>query len=380
MTRARSPETLAAQMMGWTDSGTGALIPPIQPATTFLRDPDNGYRRGFVYARNENPTAVPAEALLAALEGGREALLFGSGTAAAVALFLSLDPGDHVVAPRAMYYGLRAWLESSGARWGLQTSFVDMTDLAAVRDAVRPGRTRLLWAETPANPSWEVCDIAALAEIALRADAPLAVDNTVPTPVLTRPLGLGADVVLHSATKYLNGHSDVLAGALVTKRDDALWGRVREQRRAGGAVLGPFESWLLGRGMRTLHLRVRAACAAAMHLAAALERHPQVERVLYPGLPTHPGHLLAARQMEGGYGGMLSILVRGGAEAAVAAAGRVQVWKRATSLGGVESLVEHRHSIEGPRTTTPPNLLRLSVGIEAVGDLMEDLHDALQPT
>ena len=371
-------DTLLAQAGGGIDEVTGGVIHPIQPSTTFIRDPDNAYRRGFGYARDENPTYAPAETVLAALEGGAEALLFASGMAAATAVFQALDPGAHALVPRVMYWGLRKWLLETGTRWGLQVEGVDTTDTGAVRAALRPGGTRLLWLETPANPNWEVSDIAALAEIAHGAGALLAVDNTVPTPLLTRPLDLGADVVMHSATKYLNGHSDVLAGVLVTARRDEFWQRVHAIRHDQGAILGSFEAWLLARGMRTLHLRVRASCASAMHLATALQAHPQVERVLYPGLPTHRGHTLAARQMTGGFGGMMSVLVRGGEPAAIATAANVRVWKRATSLGGVESLIEHRASVEGAGSPVPTNLLRLSVGIEAWEDLLADLDQALR--
>jgi cystathionine gamma-synthase len=372
------PETLLAQAAGADDPASGGVIPPLQPSTTFLRDPDNAYRRGFDYARDRNPTYAPAEATLAALEGGAEALLFASGMAAATAVFQALRPGDHVLAPRVMYWGLRKWLLDSATAWGLEVTLVDTTEPGAVRAALRPGRTRLLWLETPANPTWEVSDIAALAELAHAAGALVAVDNTVPTPLLTRPLELGADLVMHSATKYLNGHSDVVAGALVAKRaDDELWARVRTVRHDQGAVLGSFEAWLLTRGLRTLHLRVRAACGNAMHLAAHLQHHPRVERVLYPGLPTHRGHTLAARQTRGGFGGMLSVVVRGGEAAALATAANVRLWRRATSLGGVESLIEHRASIEGPGSPAPPGLLRLSAGVEDAGDLIADLERAL---
>jgi len=372
------PETLLAQAAGIEDPATGGLIPPLQPSTTFLRDPDNAYRRGFDYARDRNPTYQPAEAVLAGLEGGAEALLFSSGMAAATAVFQALRPGDHVLAPQVMYWGLRKWLLETASAWGLAVELVDTTETQAVRAALRPGRTRLLWLETPANPTWAVSDIAALAELAHRAGALVAVDNTVPTPLLTRPLELGADLVMHSATKYLNGHSDVVAGALVTRHADAeIWSRIRAIRHDQGAILGPFEAWLLTRGLRTLHLRLRAACGNAMHLAARLQEHTLVERVLYPGLPTHKGHILAARQMQGGFGGMLSILVRGGEQAAIATAANVRLWKRATSLGGVESLLEHRASIEGQSSPAPANLLRLSAGVEDVADLIADLESAL---
>jgi cystathionine gamma-synthase len=252
-----------------------------------------------------------------------------------------------------------------------------MSDVDAVRAAVRPGVTRLVWVETPANPLWSLTDIAAVAEIAHAAGAVLAVDSTIATPVLSRPLGLGADIVMHSATKYLNGHSDVLAGSLTVARADALWESIRSVRVQHGGVLGPFESWLLQRGLRTLFPRVLWQSASALTLAERLSDHPGVAAVLYPGLPGFPGHELARRQMQGGFGGMLSVRVRGGAEAAIAAAAHVRLWKRATSLGGVESLVEHRASVEGPGSPVPGDLLRLSVGIEAVEDLWDDLSGAI---
>lgn len=371
------PATLLAQAGGAIDEATGGIVPPLQPATTFLRDPDNLYRRGFDYGRDANPAVRQVEDLLARLEGGAAALLFASGMAAATAIFRALPVGAHVVAPRVMYWGLRKWLQAEHATGRLAVEFVPMDDPDAVRAAVVPGRTALLWAETPANPTWVVSDLSALAAIARAAGARLAVDNTVPTPLLTRPLGLGADLVVHSATKYLNGHSDLLGGVIVAAAEDGLWQRLRALRHDEGAIMGAFEAWLLLRGLRTLAVRLRAQCGAAMHLAAALERHPRIERVLYPGLPTHKGHRLAARQMQGGFGGMLSILVHGGAEAAIATAARVELWKRATSLGGVESLIEHRASIEGPDTPAPPGLLRLSVGLEEPADLLADLERAL---
>lgn len=371
------PATLLAQAGGAIDEATGGIVPPLQPSTTFLRDPDNLYRRGFDYGRDANPAVRRVEALLARLEGGAAALLFASGMAAATAVVRALPAGAHLVAPRVMYWGLRKWLLAEHAAGRLAVEFVPMDELDAVRAALRPGRTALLWAETPANPTWVVSDLAALAELARSAGARFVVDNTVPTPLLTRPLALGADLVLHSATKYLNGHSDLLGGVIVAAAEDEFWQRLRALRHDEGAIMGAFEAWLLLRGLRTLAVRLRAQCGAAMHLAAALERHPRIERVLYPGLPTHKGHTLAARQMQGGFGGMLSILVRGGAEAAIATAARVELWKRATSLGGVESLIEHRASIEGPDTPAAPGLLRLSVGLEDPADLSADLEQAL---
>jgi cystathionine gamma-synthase len=375
--KAPHPATLAAQALGSTDASTGAVVLPIHPATTFLRDPDNQYRRGRSYGRADNPTYDQPQALLTALEGGAATLLFSSGMAAAAAVFQSLPRDAHVVAPRVMYWGLRSWLKNFAEAWGIAVDFVDATSLDAIRDAVRPDRTRLIWIETPANPLWSVTDIAGSAEIAHSAGALLAVDGTAATPVLTRPLALGADLVMHSATKYLNGHSDVIAGTLTTVREDAFWARLCTARSSGGAILGSFEAYLLLRGMRTLFPRVERACCSAQQIAEALSQNPRVLDVLYPGLPTHTGHAVAARQMTGGFGGMLSVRVHGGPEAAIAAAARVEIWKRATSLGGVESLIEHRASVEGADSPAPPDLLRLSVGIEDSGDLIADLESAL---
>lgn len=371
------PATILAQAAGAVDEATGGIAPPLQPSTTFLRDPDNRYRRGFDYGRDANPVVRQVETVVAALEGGRAALAFSSGMAAMTAVFRSLPPGSHVLAPKVMYWGLRKWLRDAAARGLLAVDLVDLDDLDRVRAALRPGVTKLLWAETPANPTWVVADLSALAALAHEAGATFVVDNTVPTPLLTRPLALGADLVVHSATKYLNGHSDLLAGLVVAGAEDERWAELRRIRHDEGAILGAFEAFLLLRGLRTLEVRLQRQCGSAMHLAAALDRHPRIERVLYPGLPTHKGHTLAARQMSGGFGGMLSILVRGGAEAAIATAAAVRVWKRATSLGGVESLIEHRASIEGPDSPAPPGLLRLSVGLEDPRDLLADLKRAL---
>lgn len=375
--RRHQPETLAAQALGWVDETTKAVVPPVHFSTTFLRDPDNQYRTGRSYARPKNPSFEQPEALLAALEGGEECITFASGMAAATAVFLALRPGDHVVAPRVMYWGLRKWLQTYASEWGLVVDFVDGASTDAIAAAVRPGRTKLVWIESPANPTWVITDIAAASDIAHRAGALLAIDSTVATPVLTRPLALGADIVMHAATKYLNGHSDVVAGALVTARKDEFWERIISVRANNGAILGSLEAWLLLRGMRTLFLRVERACRSAQRVAEHFADHPRVAGVLYPGLPGHPGHVIAARQMNGGFGGMLSIRAAAGEAAAIAAAARVKLWKRATSLGGVESLIEHRASVEGAGTPAPPDLLRLSVGIEDQGDLIEDLDQAL---
>ena len=364
--------------MGWIDPVTKAVVPPIHMASTYLRDEDNGYRSGRIYARADNPTFDQAEATLAALEGGAKALVFSSGMSAATACFLALAPGDHVVVPKVMYWSLRNWLANFATHWGLKVEFVDADRTDAIAAAVRPGATKLVWIETPANPTWSVTDIAAAADIAHRAGALLGVDSTVATPVLTRPIEFGADIVMHSATKYLNGHSDIIAGALVGARDDPHWAKLRTIRAELGTILGQTEAWLLMRGMRTLFPRVDWACRSAQSLAERLAAHPMVTEVLYPGLPSFAGHAVSLKQMTGGFGGMLSVRIKGGERAAIATAARVALWKRATSLGGVESLIEHRASIEGPGTPCPPDLLRLSVGVEDSGDLFDDLDQALR--
>jgi cystathionine gamma-synthase len=368
--------TIAAQALGAIDPATKAVVPPVHMATTFLRDPDNQYRAGLAYGRPDNATVRQAEGVIAALEGAKDALLFGSGMSAATAAVMALPEPSHIVASEVMYWAFRHWLTTEATRFGHQVEIADTSDLAAVRRAVKRGKTKLVWIETPANPLWTITDIAAVAEIAHRACARLAVDSTVATPVFTQPLALGADLVMHSATKYLNGHSDVIAGALAVGRADAWWARIKTLRTQHGLILGPFEAWLLMRGLRTLEARVRAAAESAVLLATWLRDHPRVAAVLYPGLQDHPGHAVATRQMRG-YGAMLSIRVRGGARAAIATAARVRLWKRATSLGGVESLIEHRASVEGKGSPCPPDLLRLSVGLEDAEDLFVDLDRAL---
>jgi cystathionine gamma-synthase len=364
--------TILAQALGAGDPTTRALVPPIHLSTTFIRDADNGYQSGFVYGRTDNATVRQVEAILATLEGAEAALLFSSGMAAATAVFLALEKPTHIIASQVMYWGFREWLTDIG-RYGHTLSFVDTSDLEAVQRAVRPGETGLFWIETPSNPLWTVTDIAAVSAIAHAAGALLCVDSTVSTPLITRPIEFGADLVVHSATKYLNGHSDVIAGAIAVAEDSDFWGRVQRVRAQIGSVVGPFEAWLLMRGMRTLDVRLREQSKTAARLAALLSNHPAVSSVLYPGLKTHPGHAIAARQMSGGFGGMLSIRMRGGESAAIEAASRVEVWQRATSLGGVESLIEHRASIEGAGTPCPSDLLRLSTGLEDMEDLYVDL-------
>jgi len=353
------------------------VVPPIHPATTYERDASNQLLSGRLYSRADNPNYDLVESLLAKLERGPAAAVFSSGMAAATAVFQALRPGDHVLIPQIQYWALRGWLTGWAVEWGLLVESVDMTDTARVQAAVRPGKTKLIWLETPANPSLEVSDITALAEIAHAAGARLAVDSTFATPVHSQPLALGADLVMHSATKYLNGHSDVIAGALITRQRDDFWAGCLRVRVQTGSVLGPFESWLLLRGLRTLHVRVPVQSGSALALARHFERHPKIVASLYPGLESFPGHAIASRQMHGGFGGMLALRVKGGAAGALELVSRVHLWKRATSLGGVESLIEHRATLEGPSSPTPPDLLRLSVGIEYTADLIADLEQAL---
>ena len=374
-----TPRTMAAQAMGKVDPLTRGVVPPIHVSTTYIRDEDNGYSTGFIYGRPDNETIREAESVLAMLEGAQAgALLFGSGMAAATAVFQALDPGDHIVASKVMYWALRNWLMTEAARWGLKVDFVETDDLARLKAAVRPGQTRLVWIETPSNPLWTITDIAAAAEIAHAAGARLAVDSTCASPYHTRPLSLGADIVMHAATKILNGHSDVVAGVLAAREEGAFWERIKTIRKGQGAILGPFEAYLLMRGLRTFHVRAERQAKSAMDLALRLSQHPKVARVLYPGLPQHPGHDIAVRQMENGFGFMMSVQVTGGEKAAIATAAHVRLWKRATSLGGVESLIEHRASIEGAGSPCPPDLLRLSTGIEDINDLFADLDAALK--
>jgi len=368
------PETLAAQALHSIDEPTGAVVPPIHLATTYARDAEYALR-GRTYTRDENPTPVVAERVLAALEGGAEALSFASGMAAATAAIRAVcKPGDHVLTPRVAYFALRAWVARFCARWGVQHDAVDMTDLDAVRRALRPN-TRIVWVETPANPTWDVTDIAGVVELAHGVGALVAVDSTCATPVHTQPIALGADLVMHAATKYLAGHSDVLAGALVTAKADAAWAEIVELRHDEGPCLGPVEAYLLTRGMRTLFARVERSSRTAQHLADELSARGVTVR--YPGLASHPQHAIAARQMQRGFGSMLSIQVGGGAARALEVIKRLRVWIPATSLGGVESLIEHRHTVEGPIGTAPPDLLRLSVGLEHEADLLDDLVAAL---
>lgn len=356
----------------------GDVAPPLRPSTNFARDADYQLiAPGRSYSRAKSPAYAEPEALLAELEGGAEAMVFASGMAAATAVIMALQPGDRLAAPKVMYWGLRDWMSDFCGQWGIGLDLYDTADPAALGRVLQPGKTKILWIETPANPTWEIMDIAASAAAAKAAGARLVVDSTVPTPVLTRPIEHGADIVFHSASKYLNGHGDVVAGVLVAARADEFWAKIGGIRTHGGAVLGPFEAWLLQRGMRTLFIRVTRASANALAIARHFEGHPKLKSVLYAGLESHPGHAVARRQMDGGFGGMLSLRMAGGAPEALALVANLRLFVRATSLGGVESLVEHRASTEGPNSPVPPDLLRLSVGIEEPEDLIADLEQAL---
>lgn len=351
------------------------ITPPIVLSTVFERGSDASYKHGLVYTRDTNPNRRQLEAALVALEGGAAAAAFASGSAATLAIFQALAPGDHVIAGKG-YYGTQSLLKDVMARWNLRFTLVDSSDLDAVRAAVTPA-TRLIWTESPSNPLLSVSDLAALADIAHRANARFVVDNTTATPVLQRCFDLGADLVLHSATKYLGGHSDILSGAIVTRVEDDFFARIRTIQTHGGGVPSPFDCWLLVRGLKTLCLRVARQSANALAVAQMLSAHPQVERALYPGLPSHPGHAVAVRQMKGGFGGLLSLQVKGGRDAALRLTTLLTIIRRATSLGGTDTTIEHRESVEPPNFGTPPNLLRLSCGIEHPDDLVADLQQAL---
>jgi cystathionine gamma-synthase len=368
-------ETLAVHAGHSIDPATGAVSSPIHLSTTFERDAEGTYSRGFMYTRNDNPNRQALEQGISALEDGAAAAAFASGTGASMSIFQALAPGDHVLAHVDAYYGTSRLLREIFRRWGLDVSFVDMSDLGGVEKALRP-KTRLAWMETPSNPLLKIVDLAAVAQIVHRADAICVCDNTW-APTLQRPFDLGADLVLHSTTKYFGGHCDVLGGIAVAKVENDFFQRIRSVQYEGGAVPSPFDCWLILRGMRTLPWRMRAHSENASKVAGFLSKHPKVARVHYPGLESHPGHEIAARQMSM-FGGMLSFEVKHGSNAAMSVAGKTKIFTRATSLGGVESLIEHRASIEGAGTTSPEGLLRVSIGLENADDLIEDLDQALK--
>lgn len=376
------PASLLAHGGGGVDPATGAVVPPIQPATTFARDAE--YRLisdTHLYARDDNDLVRQIESLIAELEGAADARLFASGMAAIAATVRTVKPGGTILVQSGIYWGTTSWLRKHCDHAGIALIEADAADTARFCETLVESGPSLVLIETPSNPWLTVADIAPIAEAARTVGATVAVDATAATPLLMRPLTLGADLVIHSATKALNGHSDVLAG-LVSCRDadSAAWSFIRTERHDAGAILSSFDAYLLLRGLRTLALRMERMCANAQTIAETLAAHPSVEAVLYPGLADHPSHDRAKAQMHGGYGYLMSVMVKGGGANALAVAGRLELIKRATSLGGVESLVEHRHTIEGDATGVPENMLRLSVGIENADDLVADLTTALSAT
>ena len=368
-------ETIAVHAGATPDTATASIAPPIHLSTTFEHGPAGETPRGYMYIREGNPADARLEPALAALEGGEAAVVFSSGMAAGAAFLQSLPAGSHVLFADDIYYAFREIAKDFLPRWGIESNAVDMTNIDVVRGAMRR-ETRLLWAESPSNPMLRVVDLEALARLAQGAGAELLIDGTFATPVLQRPLALGASAVLHSATKYLGGHSDAQGGALVFARRGDMYEKALHARHILGGVLSPFNSWIILRGLRTLACRVERQSANALALAQALEKNPHVETVHYPGLSSHPGHEIASRQMKG-YGGMLSLSVKGGRDQAIQVASKVKLVRNATSLGGTETTLEHRASSEGPKSTTPQNLLRVSVGLEHPDDLIEDLEQAL---
>ena len=377
MTRTKaSIETLLAQGGHFIDPQTGAIVPPIHTATTYARD-DRYELIGYGYSRIGNPTSAQVEDVVARLEGAEDALVFASGLTGVVTFFDTVRTGERVVVPQIMYHGTADWLRRIAERRKVRVSFFDAAAPGALESAVRAGETSVVWIEACVNPTWDVIDVRAAADAAHAAGAILGVDATTTPAVTLRALDLGADVVFHSGTKYLSGHSDVTAGVLATRSADERWEDVKLARTLTGGVLGAFESWLLLRGMRTLHVRYERQAANAMTIARHFEGHPMLESVLYPGLESHPGHAVAKRQMTNGFGAMLSLLVAGDAETAKRVATRTRLFVPATSLGGVESLIEHRASVEGPDSMVPKNLLRVSVGIENADELVADLEQAL---
>ncbi len=368
-------ETLAVHSGRGVDPATGAVTPPVHMSTTFQRAEDGTYPRGFVYGRSGNPTRALLEECVRDLEGGADAAAFSSGMAAIMSVFQALSTGDHVIVPQDLYHGTARLLRERLSRWGLHSSFVDMTSIDRVRESILPN-TKLVLVETPSNPLLKITGIAAVAQLAREHGIACVCDNTWATPVLQRCLDLGADMAVHSTTKYLGGHGDVTGGVVVSAKDSALFPEVRAIQQDGGAVPSPFDCWLLLRGIRTLPYRMRAHSENAERVAAFLAGHPRVSQVFYPGLPGHPGHETARGQMSM-FGGMLSFRVQGGPDAAFRVAARASLFTRATSLGSYESLIEHRASIEGPGSATPGDLLRVSVGLENADDLVADLEQAL---
>jgi cystathionine gamma-synthase len=369
-------ETIAVHGSHLKDETAGAIAAPVFLTTTFERALDGTYPKGHMYSRNSNPNRIALEKGLAALEGASRGFAFGSGLAAVNAVFQCLQSGDHILMPEVGYYASYKLAEEILGPWGLEVTQVDMTDLVQVEKAVQKN-TKLIWAETPANPMLSITDIQGLAKIAQKHKLKLGVDNTMGTPVLQNPIAHGADIVMHATTKYIGGHSDIMGGAVLVKEDDEWAKRIERVQILMGATPNPLDCYLLARGLKTLPLRMREHSANALELAKRLEKHPKVEKVHYPGLESHPQHALAKAQMPQGFSGMIALQVKTGETETREMAGKLQIFQQATSLGGVESLVEHRKSIEGPQSTTPGNLLRFSIGLEHVDDLWADLEQAL---
>ncbi len=378
MSSKKSPQTLAVQAAENAFRTAKPVSTPIYLSTTFHREADGSYEHGFVYSRMQNPNRKILEEGIAQLEQGDRCLAFSSGMAAISAIFQALKPGDHVLLPDDVYYNIYALIKEVYAPWGLSYDLVDMSDNKAVKAALQ-ANTKLVWLETPSNPQLKISDITVIAQLVKQHNpqALLAVDNTWPSPVLQLPLNLGADISIHSTTKYFGGHSDVLSGAIVVKGHPEFTHQLERIQILGGAVPSPFDAWLVSRGMQTLYTRVNAQTETAQQLAQFLDEHPAIESVNYPGLESHPQHEIAKKQMPNGFGAMLSVLVKGDAQRAIEVSNRLQLFTTATSLGGVESLVEHRKSVEGEDSPTPENLLRISVGLEAFEDLKRDWERAL---
>ena len=370
-------ETLAIHATHIQDETANSVATPIFLSTTFERSADGTYPKGHMYSRNSNPNREALEKGLAALEGGARAFAFGSGLAAVSAVFQCLSKGDHVLMPEVGYYASYKLAEEILGPWGLEVSQTDMGSLAAIEAAIQ-ANTRLIWVETPANPLLSLSDIEAIVTLAHARGIRVGVDNTIATPIFQNPLALGADLVMHATTKYIGGHSDVLGGAIVVKENDAWAERIQRVQILMGATQNPLDCYLLARGLKTLPIRMREQAASALDLAKKLETHPQIAQVHYPGLPSHPQYALAMKQMPLGQSAMIAIQILGDEPRARQVANALRLFTQATSLGGVEILVEHRRSIEGPASTTPGNLLRLSIGLEHVDDLWEDLQQALQ--
>lgn len=371
--------TIAAQALGDTLPADFGVATPLIPSTNFVRHENGDCQDGWLYARANNPNVEHVEDILTQLEKGEDALAFSSGMAAITTFFLSLKPGDHIVAAKDMYFVTRKWLVGFGQEWGLKVTLVDdMNDLDNLEQAILPGKTKIVWVESPNNPYWDLVDIEAISEVSHKHNCKVIVDSTAATPVHCQPILLGADYVLHSASKGLNGHGDVIGGVIIAKEKDELWELVQQRRRSHGCILGSFAAWLLTRGLRTLVVRMKQSAQSAFKIAHYLNNHPDISCVYYMGLEDHPRHDLATKQMKNGFGNVLSIRLKGGEEAAKQVVANTQLFLRATSFGGVESLIEHRASVEDPTISEiPKDLLRISVGLEDTQDLIKDIEHAL---